>query len=58
MGRILLIAALVVVGFFVIGAVIGFVWSALKWILIIGLIVAAVMAVMKITRSASGSTSH
>lgn len=58
MGRILLIAALVVVGFFVIGAVIGFIWSALKWILIIGLIVAAVMAVMKITRSTSGSAPH
>jgi hypothetical protein len=58
MGRILLIAALVVVGLFVIGAVIGFIWSALKWILIIGLIVAAVMAVMKITRSTSGSTPH
>jgi hypothetical protein len=57
MGRILLIAALVIVGFFVIGAVLGFIWGALKWILIIGLIAAAVMAVMKLLRSSSSHAS-
>lgn len=53
MGRILLIAALVIVGFFFLGTVLGLIWGALKWILIIGLIAAAVMAVMKLLKSSS-----
>jgi Zn-dependent protease with chaperone function len=56
MKRILMIAALVVVGLFVLSTVLGFVWGALKWLLIIGLIGAAVMAVMKITRASSAGS--
>jgi hypothetical protein len=55
MGRILLIAAAIVVGFFVIGAVIGFIFSALKWLLIVGVIALAVAGVLKLTRSAGGA---
>ncbi len=55
MGRILFIAALIVVAFFVIGAVIGFIFSALKWLLIIGVIALAVAGVLKLTRSDSGT---
>ncbi|MCC5580844.1 MULTISPECIES: hypothetical protein [Microtetraspora] len=51
MGRILLIAALVVVGLFLLGSVIGLVFSALKWVLIIGAIVLGVMLIMKSTGS-------
>ncbi|WP_204044893.1 hypothetical protein [Acrocarpospora phusangensis] len=51
MGRILMIAALVVVGFFVVGWLIGFVFSLLKWVLIAGLLALAVMGVMRLTRS-------
>lgn len=51
MGRILLIAAAVVVGFFVIGAVLGFLFSVLKWVLILGVIALAVAGVLKLTRS-------
>ncbi|WP_055479620.1 hypothetical protein [Sphaerimonospora mesophila] len=56
MARILLIAALVVVGFIVLGSVIGLIFSALKWLLIIGAIALIVSVVFKITRS-SGSRS-
>jgi hypothetical protein len=52
MGRILLIAAALVVGFFVLGAVLGFLFNVLKWVLILGLIGFAVAAVLKLTRSA------
>ncbi|GLW98738.1 hypothetical protein [Microtetraspora sp. NBRC 16547] len=51
MGRILLIAALVVVGLLLIGSIIGLVFSALKWVLIIGAIVLGVMLIMKSTGS-------
>ncbi|WP_157530226.1 hypothetical protein [Microtetraspora niveoalba] len=51
MGRILLIAALVVVGLFLLGSIIGLVFSALKWILIIGAIVLGVMLIVKNTGS-------
>ncbi|WP_433497518.1 hypothetical protein ACQP1K_21590 [Sphaerimonospora sp. CA-214678] len=56
MARILLIAALVVVGFIVLGSVIGLIFSALKWLLIIGAIALIVSVILKITRS-SGSRS-
>ena len=56
MGRILLIAAAIVVGFFVLGAVLGFIFSALKWLLIVGVIALGVAAVFKLTRS--GGDSH
>ncbi|GIH28265.1 hypothetical protein Aph01nite_65750 [Acrocarpospora phusangensis] len=46
-----MIAALVVVGFFVVGWLIGFVFSLLKWVLIAGLLALAVMGVMRLTRS-------
>ena len=52
MGRILLIAVALVVGFFVLGAVLGFLFNVLKWVLILGLIGFAVAAVLKLTRSA------
>jgi hypothetical protein len=51
MGRILLIAAAVVVGFFVIGAVIGFIFSALKWVLIIGFFALIATLVLRFTKS-------
>ncbi|WP_327047376.1 hypothetical protein OG320_05635 [Microbispora sp. NBC_01189] len=54
MGRILLIAAAVVVGFFLLGSVIGLIFGALKWVLIIGAIALIVSVVFKLTRS-SGS---
>ena len=55
MGRILLLAVVVVVGFFLVGAVIGFIVSALKWLLLIGAIALIVAAVLKVTRSGSGT---
>lgn len=58
MARILLIAALVVAGFFVLGSVIGFIVSAVKWLLIIGAIALIVSVILKITRSGAGRTSH
>ncbi|WP_203990956.1 hypothetical protein [Sphaerisporangium rufum] len=51
MGRILLLAAGVVVAFLLLGSVIGFVVGALKWALIIGIVVLAVMALGRILRS-------
>jgi len=51
MGRILLIAAALVVGFFLLGAVLGFLFNVLKWVLILGVIGFAVAAVLKFTRS-------
>jgi hypothetical protein len=57
MGRILLIAVAAVVGFFILGAVLGFLFSVLKWVLILGLIALAVAGVLKLTRS-GGSQSH
>jgi F0F1-type ATP synthase assembly protein I len=46
-----MIAALVVVGFFVIGWLIGFVFSMLKWVLIIGVLALVAMGLMRLTRS-------
>ena len=57
MGRILLIAVAAVVGFFLLGAVLGLLFNVLKWVLILGLIAAAVAGVLKLTRS-GGSRSH
>ena len=54
MGRILLIAAAVVVGFFLLGSLIGFIFGVLKWVLIVGAIALIVSVVLKLTRS-SGS---
>ncbi|GIH51439.1 MULTISPECIES: hypothetical protein [Microbispora] len=51
MGRILLIAAAVIVGFFLLGSVIGLIFGALKWVLIIGAIALIVSVVLKLTRS-------
>ncbi|MEO3857032.1 hypothetical protein [Acrocarpospora sp. B8E8] len=58
MGRILMIAALVVVGFFVIGWLIGFVFSMLKWVLIVGVLALVAMGVMRLTRSGGSKTNH
>ncbi|GAB3134583.1 hypothetical protein OHB01_01440 [Microbispora hainanensis] len=55
MGRILLIAAAVVVGFFLLGSVIGLIFGALKWVLIIGAIALIVSVVLKLTRSSRSS---
>ncbi|MEV5408656.1 hypothetical protein AB0K60_07440 [Thermopolyspora sp. NPDC052614] len=57
MGRILLIAVAAVVGFFILGAVLGFLFNVLKWVLILGLIAVAVAGVLKLTRSGE-SRSH
>jgi len=38
MGRILLVAAALVVGFFVFGAVLGFLFNVIKWVVILGVI--------------------
>jgi hypothetical protein len=55
MGRILLIAALVIVGFMLLGSVIGFIFGALKWLLIIGALALIVSVVLKLTRTRGGS---
>ncbi|MBO4272250.1 hypothetical protein [Microbispora triticiradicis] len=55
MGRILLIAAAVVVGFFLLGSVIGLIFGALKWVLIIGAVALIVSVVFKLTRSSRSS---
>ncbi|WP_169947336.1 hypothetical protein [Microbispora sp. H11081] len=55
MGRILLIAAAVIVGFFLLGSVIGLIFGALKWVLIIGAIALIVSVVLKLTRSSGSS---
>lgn len=52
MGRILLFAAAIVAGFFVIGAVLGWLFSLLKWVLLLGAIVVAVAAVLKLLGAA------
>ncbi|GIH69707.1 hypothetical protein [Sphaerimonospora thailandensis] len=58
MARILFIAALVVVGFILLGSVIGLVVSALKWILIIGAIALIISVILKITRSSGSRSGH
>ena len=55
MGRILLIAAAVIVGFFLLGSVIGLIFGVLKWVLIIGAIALIVSVVLKLTRSSRSS---
>ncbi|WP_202638396.1 hypothetical protein [Bailinhaonella thermotolerans] len=51
MGRILLIIAAVVVGFMVLGTVIGLFFTALKWALIVGFIALLVVGVSKLAKS-------
>lgn len=50
MGRVLLFAAVLVVGFFVIGTLLGILFTVLRWALILGLIGLAVAAVLRLTR--------
>lgn len=50
MGRIVLITAAAVLGFFVLGAVLGFVVSLLKWLLPLGVIALAVAVVVRFLR--------
>lgn len=54
MGRIILFAVAIVLGFFVIGAVLGFLFSVLKWVLILGAIALAVALVLKVIGMAKG----
>ena len=55
MGRILLYAVIAIAAFFVIGWVIGLVFSLLKWALIIGVIGAVGYFVLNLTRGRSHS---
>ncbi|MFO7252143.1 MAG: hypothetical protein DIU60_015460 [Actinomycetes bacterium] len=48
MARILLIAAALVVGFFVLGAVLGFLFNVLKVAVIIGIVILAVAAACRL----------
>ncbi|NUR85262.1 MAG: hypothetical protein HOY71_14350 [Nonomuraea sp.] len=47
MGRILLIIAAVIAGLILLGPLVGFIFTLLKWALIIGLVGAGVMLVMR-----------
>jgi hypothetical protein len=58
MQRILLIAAILIVGFLVLGSVIGLIFSALKWLLIIGAVALIVSVVFKLVRSGGGRSDH
>jgi hypothetical protein len=51
MGRILLLVVAVIVGFFLLGAVLSLVAGIVKWALIIGVLVLAVSVVSKLFRS-------
>jgi hypothetical protein len=51
MGRILLLVAAVIAGFFILGWLIGIITGLLKWALIIGVVVVAVTMLSKILRS-------
>jgi hypothetical protein len=53
MGRILLIAVVVVAAFFLLGSLLGLLAALLKWALIIGLVALAVGFVMKLSRDRS-----
>ncbi|MEU4407147.1 hypothetical protein AB0F88_21705 [Streptosporangium sp. NPDC023963] len=53
MGRILLIVAAVVIGFLLLGSVLGFLFTLLKWALIIGLVGVVVMFVSRLFRSST-----
>ncbi|ADG89354.1 hypothetical protein TBS_33900 [Thermobispora bispora] len=49
MGRILLYAALAIAAFFLLGSLIGFVFTIVKWLLIIGSITLIVWAAIRFT---------
>ncbi|MBG0816589.1 hypothetical protein [Planomonospora sp. ID82291] len=51
MGRILLIVAAVVLAFFLLGSVLGFLFGLLKWALIIGLVAVVATFAAKLFRS-------
>ncbi|MBB4919688.1 hypothetical protein ACFY19_37850 [Streptosporangium saharense] len=51
MGRILLIVAAVVLAFFLLGSILGFVVGLIKWALILGLIAVVAGFVVKLFRS-------
>ncbi|MDH2427261.1 hypothetical protein [Sphaerisporangium sp. TRM90804] len=51
MGRILLLIAVAVAAFFLLGSVLGFLFGILKWVLIIGVVALAVGALSKIMSS-------
>ncbi|GGL07021.1 hypothetical protein Sme01_12160 [Sphaerisporangium melleum] len=51
MARILLLIAVVIVGFMLLGTVIGLIAGILKWALIIGVVVLAYLALSRILRS-------
>ncbi|MEU8380618.1 hypothetical protein [Streptosporangium sp. NPDC048865] len=53
MGRILLIVAAVVIGFLLLGSVLGLLFTLLKWALIIGLVGVVVMFVSRLFRSSN-----
>lgn len=53
MGRILLIVAAVVIGFLLLGSILGFLFTLLKWALIIGLVGVVVMFVSRLFRSSN-----
>ncbi|GAB2473665.1 hypothetical protein ACWDTT_23470 [Streptosporangium sandarakinum] len=51
MGRILLIVAAVVLAFFLLGSILGFLVGLVKWALIIGLVAVVVTFVTRLLRS-------
>lgn len=51
MGRILLLIAAVIIGFFLLGTVLSLVAGIIKWALIIGVVILAITALSKILRS-------
>ncbi|MER6830368.1 hypothetical protein ABT352_30570 [Streptosporangium sp. NPDC000563] len=53
MGRILLIVAAVVIGFLLLGSVLGFLLTLLKWALIIGLVGVAVVFASRLFHSSN-----
>jgi hypothetical protein len=54
MGRVLLFAAAVVLGFFVLGAVLGLLMGLLKWILLLGAIALGVAVTIKLIDRTAG----
>jgi len=53
MGRILLIVAAVVIAFLLLGSVLGFLFTLLKWVLVIGLVGVVVMFASRLFRSSN-----
>ncbi|MBB2913608.1 preprotein translocase subunit SecD [Streptosporangium becharense] len=53
MGRILLIVAAVVLAFFLLGPILGFAFTLLKWALIVALVGGVVFAVSRLMRSSA-----